>query len=62
MDFGTAQQYKGLCEGDCERGNYLCIVNQKRIGEIFAAFDMHEIKIFGIIKMIFALIKNKFVY
>ena len=28
----TAQQYKGLCEGDCERGNYLCIVNQKRRG------------------------------
>ena len=58
----TAQQYKGLCEGDCERGNYLCIVNQKRRGGIFAAFNMHEVKIFGIIKNDFCFNKIKFVY
>ena len=26
----VAQQHKGLCEGDCERGNYLCIAEWRQ--------------------------------
>ena len=35
----AAQQHKGLCEGDCERGNYFCI-RQGRQREILSLLFM----------------------